>query len=282
VGALGPALILVAYLTLAFGSPFSVGYAALDDPGSRSAMLRQGVFGITYPRIAVLAELLIGRYRGLLPYSPVLLLSLVGFGIGFHSTSPRNDEEPRISIPKAARRELWAALGIVTYYLLFVSSYAWWQGGSSFGSRHLIPMLPFAALPLGWVADVRPRLTFGACVVSIAIMTVVTSVQPKPSDELQNPFWRSILPAFVHGDLALGNICPVVGHPGGTHHRPFVHRARHDAFNLGMVIGGRRHDSLLPLVAIWTSAAYGFAQAASARRRKEEAEAAEGTPENVK
>jgi hypothetical protein len=241
-GMLGPLLLLAAYLTVAFGSPFTTGYALLADSGARGEMLGHGVFGITHPRIGVLVELLIGRFRGLLPYSPVLVLAIAGFAISF----------------RTARRELWAALAVVAYYLLFVSSYAWWQGGSSFGSRHLLPMLPFFALPLARAADLRPKLTLAAFAVSLAAMTIVTSVQPKPGQKLENPFFRSIAPAFVRGQLALGNICPLLGTTGGRRHQPFLRQGFHDSFNLGMVLGGRGLPSLLPLLAIWLSAAFGF------------------------
>jgi hypothetical protein len=200
-----------------------------------------------------MVELLIGRQRGLLPYSPVLLLACAGFALGFRIFGAEDDDRVQ---PKNARRELATALGVVAYYLLFVSSYTWWQGGASFGSRHLLPMLPFLVLPLAWAADARPKLTFALFSVSAAVMLIVTSVQPKPSDRLHDPFFHNLLPAFVRGEVAWGNVCPLLGNSGGSAHRPFLSRAFHDAFNLGMLASGRSLLSLVPLLALWLSSGY--------------------------
>lgn len=250
-GAIGPALLLGLYLAVAFGSPLRTGYSVLSDAGARSQMLGTGLFGLTYPHIEVLVQLLIGRRRGLLPYSPVLLLALAGFALGLAGGSQARGGQRR-----EARRELVTALAVVVYYLLFVSSYAWWQGGASFGSRHLLPMLPFLVLPLAWAADLRPKLTVAAFVASLAMMTVVTAVQPKPSTKLADPLFGAILPAFIHGDVAAGNICPLLGNTGGPHHRPFLRNARYDAFNLGMALGGHGLESLLPLLGLWLASAF--------------------------
>src|SRR6202034_3235494 len=42
-----------------------------------------------------------------------------------------------------------ALTAIALYYLLLNSSYAVWDGGWSYGPRHLSPALPFLCLPLG-------------------------------------------------------------------------------------------------------------------------------------
>ena len=274
-GALGPLLVLGIYLSVAFGGPLRVGYAHLADAGARAEMLERGLFGLTFPGLARTVELLIGRYRGLLPYSPVLLLSTVGFFAAFgvlrrergargQADKSRLDEVPQV-LPERAR-ELWLAVAICGYYVLFVSSYEWWQGGSSFGSRHLVPMLPFLALPLGWVADWRPRVSIAALVVSIAAMTLVTSVQPKPADTLKNPFWGMLVPAFARGEVAANNICPLYGRTTGPQHHAILRTSTHDAFNLGMVMGGRGHKSLLPLLAFWIASAYSLWRATGDRR----------------
>lgn len=250
-----PVLLLGAYLFFAFESPVRVGYDLLADPASRAEMHSHGLFGVTYPKIGVLAELLLGRYRGLLPYSPVLLLALPGFAGVLSGHGADEDSRP----PDAATRHATTvALGVVVYFLLFVSSYAWWEGGASFGSRHLAPMLPFFAMPVALVASRRPRLAFALLVPSIAVMTIVTSVQPKPSDWVKDPFWAQILPNFVHGSLAMTRACPAYGSPLNPLHHPLLSRARFDAFNLGMLLGGRGLRSLVPLLALWGTSLWAF------------------------
>jgi hypothetical protein len=276
-GALGPALLLGLYLTVVFGGPLSVGYGYLADAGARAEQLDRGLFGVTLPQLARTVELLIGRYRGLLPYSPVLLLATVGFFGAFgvlrrqrkSETGAALEEVPLIE--PARERELWLAAGVCIYYVIFVSSYTWWQGGSSFGSRHLVPMLPFLALPLGWIADWRPRLSLAALAVSVATMTIVTSVQPKPADSMHNPFWGVLVPAFVRGEIAANNICPMYGRTDGPEHRAIVKSATHDSFNLGMLLGGRGHKTLLPLLALWIASAYSLWRATAERRDQRDA-----------
>jgi hypothetical protein len=200
-------------------------------------MSSHGLFGVTYPKLGVLVELLIGRYRGLLPYSPILILAAMGFAAPTH------------------RPERLTAAAIVVYYLLFVSSYQWWQGGSSFGSRHLAPMLPFLCLPLGWIADARPRITAGVFALSLFFMAVVTAVQPKPSERLPNP-WAAIWHAFEREHVSANNTCPNTGRIETSAHEPLVSGLRHDAFNVGMLLGGKGHRSLIPLWTLWLLSAW--------------------------
>jgi hypothetical protein len=254
-----PALALGVYLFSAFGSPLSVGYGALADPGSRAEMLTRGLFGVSYPKLDVLAALLIGNARGLLPYSPFLLLALPGFVRALNS---REEVDIAPPLPGPDRRAVWVALGVVVYFLLFVSSYEWWQGGACFGSRHLVPALPFLVLPISLVAAARPRLTTALTVPSVAFMLVVTSVQPKPAEHYKRPFWDYELPTFVRGELSASNACPVLGSSQLRGHEAFLRGRRRDAFNLGMLLGSRGHRSLAPLLGLWVAAAWGLTRTA--------------------
>lgn len=260
-----PLVALGLYLLFAFGSPVRVGYDVLSDPGSRAEMRAHGLFGVTYPHVGVIAELMLGRYRGLLPYSPLLFLSLPGFLHVLGAMGVTTDVE------RSRRRAGWLCLAVIAYYLLFVSSYTWWQGGSSFGSRHIIPMLPFFVAPLATVASHRQKLALALLVPSVAVMTVVTAVQPKPSDQIKDPFWR-ILPAFVRERFGANDVCPVLGQVGKKPHRPFVEGAPYDAFNLGMVLGGHGHKSLVPLYSLWLTAFWALVRATREEAARREGE----------
>jgi hypothetical protein len=122
-------------------------------------------------------------------------------------------------------------------------------------------MLPFFALPIALVAGRRPLLGSALLVPSLAIMLVVTSVQPKVSERFRNPFWAGLLPAFQHGTLAANDVCPVIGRIGRKPHQTLLPRTRYDAFNLGMVLGGHGPRSLTPLVAVWLTSVWAFARA---------------------
>ena len=246
-----PALGLALYLATAFGSPLRIGYDLLSDPASRAEMHSHGFFGVTYPKLGVIARLLASHTRGLLPYSPILFLAIPGFVEALLSRGEEVADEG-----ERRHRAALVALGVVVYFVLFVSSYEWWQGGASFGSRHLAPMLPFLALPVALVASRRPWIALMLLVPSVLCMTVVISVQPKPSDWVESPFWRSLLPSFLDGSLALTKSCPAFGNPAHPEHHPFVPGARYDAFNVGMLLGGRGLRSLVPLAALWLTSAW--------------------------
>jgi hypothetical protein len=278
--AIVPVSVLGLYLAQAFGSPARVGYDALSDPASRAEMHSHGIFGVTYPKIGVLVELLLGRYRGLLPYSPVLFLAIPGFLGAFMkpvddggTSAPVDDANSRTSVAldDGARRALALSGAVVAYFLLFISSYEWWQGGSSFGSRHLAPMLPFLALPVALAATRRPGVALALVVPSIAVMTIVTAVQPKPSDAIMDPFWSRLVPAFLHGHLAANNVCPLVGTISrSAPHAAIIRTVQYDAFNLGMLLGGRGLRSLVPLLALWATALWALRRTIRAERTEEQ------------
>jgi hypothetical protein len=85
--------------------------------------------------------LLVSPSRGLLIYSPVMLVAAAGiwrsFAEGWRSPLP------------------WCSLALAAQYALY-ASYAVWWGGHTFGPRYLIDVLP-VAVPLAAVAMSRPR-----------------------------------------------------------------------------------------------------------------------------
>lgn len=268
-----PAFALALYLAMAFGSPLRVGYDLLSDPGSRAEMHAHGLFGVSYPKPEVLLSLLLNPSRGLLLYSPIVLLAIPGFAEGLLAREGEATAEH-----ERRHGAVLVALGVVVYFLLFVSSYEWWQGGASFGSRHLVPMLPFLALPMAVGASRWPRFSLALLLPSMFVMIVVTSVQPKPSEWLQNPFWSTLLPAFMEGSLAITKSCPVFGNPAHPEHHPFLSGAGYDAFNVGMVLGGRGLRSLIPLGALWVTSAWALARELRGATLPAPAEAGKGEP----
>ncbi len=93
--------------------------------------------------LRALVGLTISPYKGFLWYSPVLLLGLLG------------------AIP-FTRRRLWeglAFLALVGVHLLGYSRYNYWSGGVAWGSRYMLPVVPFlvmlAAPVWAWLTE-RP------------------------------------------------------------------------------------------------------------------------------
>src|SRR5205807_2640040 len=102
----------------------------------------------TYPKPHVIFLLLFGQFRGLLLLSPVLILTPLGWWL-WHRT--RTD-----------LGALVVAILIPLYYLWLNGSYFYWDGGWSFGPRHMTGALPFVAFALAPVWASASRYARGA------------------------------------------------------------------------------------------------------------------------
>jgi hypothetical protein len=133
---------LLVYNQLAFGSPFTLGYSKVVGFEG----MQQGVFGITWPRADVVMKLLFGRFRGLVPLAPVLVLVPVGL---YRMWS---NPETRVAAV--------AILVVLCSFLWINASYYYWWGGWSTGPRFLVPMLPICCLALAfaWPASFWARV----------------------------------------------------------------------------------------------------------------------------
>ncbi len=229
---------LLIYNALAFGSPFHLGYAS--EEGFKE--LQTGFFGITYPRLSTIRELLVGSYRGLLPLSP--LMAAVPIGLVLLARKGR---------PGPAL----VAGGIGVYYLLLNASYFYWEGGWAFGPRQMTAALPFLALGLAPLWDLGRTavrvLLIGGLIWGAALTLVAVSTTPQPPATFASPMRELLWPAFRDGDLSLNPQTFVhnsvdVGHLRGG-------GDPHAAWNLGELAGLRGLPSLLPLAFIWAAAA---------------------------
>jgi hypothetical protein len=135
IGAAVPTLILLGYNQLAFGSPWEMGYFHHATPEFAEVHNAQHPLGLAFPDSfwERLGSLLWGRHRGLSFYAPILLLTVPGWAALF------------------ARRRFavaWVTILVVASVLLVNICYPEWTGGWSTGPRLLVPLLPFAVLPI--------------------------------------------------------------------------------------------------------------------------------------
>jgi hypothetical protein len=230
--------VLLAYNTLAFGSPFHLGYES--EQGFHE--LKTGFFGITYPKLDIVAKLLFGWFRGLLPLAPILALAPLGWWFWLRA--------------RADRVALFASIAIPLYYLWFNSSYFYWEGGWSYGPRHMAPALPFLALALAplWTSASR-IMRFGIgliCIVSVALTLIGVSVTPQPPITYDSPLAQLWWPAFKAGDLSVNH----TSFDMSTWNPLLVrdHPEAHQAWNLGERAGLQGLTSLVPLLAVWAVA----------------------------
>lgn len=185
---------LVLHNQLAFGDPFALGYA--NVVGFEG--MKQGFFGVGLPDPAVMAELLFGLYRGLLPLSPVLFL--VPFGV----------------VVMARRRDTRAVAVIIAlaFIMQFAinAGYVYWSGGWAVGPRHLVPTLPLLALTLAfaWPREGAARLVaVTLLVISFAISLICAGGGMFAPVQFHNPLLDWVLPRFLMPE-ALWRSAPVL------------------------------------------------------------------------
>jgi hypothetical protein len=216
--------------------------------------MQQGVFGVSVPRMIRLRRLLFGDYRGLLPLAPTLAVAPLGLAALMFKDS-------------RARRAAIVASVIALYYVLLNAGYTYWEGGWSYGPRHLSPAIPFLCIGLATLWTAVPRLIrWALAAVSVygAVITLVAvSTMPLPPANIRRPVQEFLLPAFRDGDLSLNTQSFAAGGVDAdfrAHHEPKA------AFNLGMKIGLSGHASLFPLALVWLGCAAGLVNAVRARR----------------
>src|SRR5205823_8888224 len=138
---------------------------------------------------------------------------------------------------------------IAVYYLLLNASYVYWDGGYSYGPRHMSPALPFLCLalaPLWSRASTRSRVLLGGLALYGGCLTLIAvSTTAQPPDKFKRPMTEFLLPAFSRGSLSLNHQAFV--EPDLVRRRdPVAH-----AWNVGEKLGLSGHASLIPLFLSW-------------------------------
>jgi len=202
---------LLIYNFVAFESPFVLGYSHTSSdawPG-----MKDGFFGITYPRPQVLFMILFSPYRGIFWFSPILIIAPIGIYYLWRR-------------PDCRGIALTITL-ISVYYLFLNSAFHYWQGGASTGPRYIIPILPFLCLSLSMMwADAglkwKPAL-IGLFFLSFGISLICVSVSMVSPGKIQNPLFDFLIPRFLDGKLTC--LLNKIGIPG--------------------------YSALIPILAIW-------------------------------
>jgi hypothetical protein len=167
--ALAPAaLIILANNFLISGSPLSIGY------GSNPAFpeINAGnAFGFNLPDLEAMRGLLWGEYRGLLFWSPALIMAIPGIAVLF-----RED-----------RRAAVMVLVVFVLVMLQVGSFYSWFGGSAVGPRYLAPAIPFIGLAAAYGIKRFPVPGALLTAASAAFMGMVTAIAIDPPQDVLRP-----------------------------------------------------------------------------------------------
>ncbi len=168
-GASLPVLLFAWYSASIFGSP-TIPYEFEFDPLFREGM-RQGFMGVTSPSPHALWFLTLHPFRGILFWSPWIVLAVAGAVLWTRSAGKR-------------RIVGWAAAVSFAFYVLFNAGYYMWWGGWCMGPRLMLPMFALLPVALAEVVRVRKRpylwWTFAVLgTVAIALNMPVAVMEPQ-------------------------------------------------------------------------------------------------------
>jgi hypothetical protein len=227
-GAIAMACVLATYNAIAFGSPIHLGYASVQGFDG----MKKGVFGITWPHFKAVSGIAWGR-RGLLHTAPLALLGLLG-----HLSS---------ILRRRHVRAAWICVACAVYLFLLNASYAYWDGGYTYGPRHMATALPLMSLGIASIYDAVARrlrifVTSAVALGSLATLTAV-SVSLVAPWKFEIPFVGYYWPNFWQGAVAIRK-CRLDA--GGN------------ATNLGVLSGLEPRYSLIPYFAALAIVLFGL------------------------
>jgi hypothetical protein len=191
VGAIMPAIILVTYNQIAFGSPWDMGYFHHATKQFADVHNAENPLGLRIPDRfgSKLLALLWGRYRGLTFYAPILLLTVPGWG----------------ALIVRKRWDLAAVtIAVVVAVVVVNVLYPEWTGGWSTGPRLLVPLLPFAILPvsalIGGMSRTARTATIVALVLALAgatLMLLFQGVGGRVPQDYADPLMQTVWPVWT-------------------------------------------------------------------------------------
>jgi len=192
--------------------------------------MKQGLFGIRWPRPEAMAGILWGSH-GLLFTGPLLLLGIVGHVIAI--------------VRGRSRRTAVLCLAFSAYPYLLNASYAYWDGGWAYGPRHMSAAFPFLALGLAPLYDALPRwsrvVAITALLVGIFMTTIAVGTHGMTPHSNSSPLVDLYWAAFQTGHYVKHTGWVETGGP---------------ATNWGLALGLERAHSLIPL---WIGMGIGLA-----------------------
>ena len=156
-GALIPTLLLLGYNQIAFHSPWDMGYFHHATEEFARVHNRNNPLGLMGPDWRKLGPLLWGRYRGLLFYAPILILAAPGWVV--------------LMVNRRRSLAMISMLVVVAIFLVNLS-YPEWTGGWATGPRLLVPLIPFAMIPVAGLLAGSSRWARAATMVGISLALI--------------------------------------------------------------------------------------------------------------
>lgn len=188
------ALALAAFHYAAYGSIFGLPFGNDTLPQFRE-LAASGIAGVSLPSPVTLAKLLGHPTRGLLVFSPVLLLAVPAFA------------RAKTRLPPLA---WWTLVLVPAAQILVYAGYPNWHGGWTVGPRYIVPAIPFLVAPL--LLSKSSRVEAALAGASVLAVTVTTLVFPFVPDAFHFP-WMSLAAPLLGRGLIAPNLLHFVARP---------------------------------------------------------------------
>jgi len=196
IGAVGPTLFLLGYNLLAFGSPWEMGYFHHANPRFAQVHSADNPTGLVRPDWSLVGELLWGGRRGLIRFAPVVALAVPGLFV---------------LAKTGRRRELIVASAAMASVFVVNLSYPEWTGGWSTGPRLLLPLMPFAMIPVAALLGSGRKWATWLAIVLAAVgwveMTIYQGADARIPETIARPLLDGAWPLW-RGDPVPGWATP--------------------------------------------------------------------------
>ena len=227
VGGVPFAVALAAYQYACFGSPF------LTSLETSQSFTQEGLlFGVfRLPLAEAMWGLTFSDYRGLFFASPFLLLAF-------------------FALHRMPRRDAVMIVAIFAIFFLAFAGFNGWHGGSAFGPRYFVPVMPLLAIPLLYLRGrALGSVAIALGVLAFALHLLATAVDPMPSRRERHPV-RYLLAAgrTSINPQSVDEVLPRRKYPPGSYESTWA------AFNLGETIFGAGNPLSVAPIALWVVA----------------------------
>lgn len=188
IGLVAPLALFLFYNAQIFGHPLKTGYGGVDPTYLLEGNWREGAYG-----------LLLSTGKGILLYSPTILIGIVGIGMRW----------------RQQWRESLLALGVLVVNVAFYSHLSYWHGDGSWGPRYMVFVLPFVYLAAAGVLETmieRRNIIIAALTSVLVIANVLVQLLPILVN-FNTYIWYSNKVSGHYHRLFNPPDSPLVGHP---------------------------------------------------------------------
>jgi hypothetical protein len=195
-------MLIPLYSAATIGNPFALPYSYQAS----FPQMKSGLYAIQWPNLENFGRLMVGPTRGLLFWSPFLLMASVGawqlsIGDGFK----------RFQFEKAWIIVLVIATPLV--HMMVISGRTWdWQAGLTLSARYMAPVLPLMALPCALGVFRFPTIGALLALLSVILMSVATLTDACPDYLVFNPLIELHIPLLIKGEFS-PNLGMLLGMP---------------------------------------------------------------------